>query len=169
MQLYHSPNDDGQPAIGPAQVPPGGTQSVYLYIDGGASASPGGTACDSGPGDEVCGYTLTLTGLTGLTLLGFTPDGGANVLHNLGSLELRVNGLDTDAPTPGPKRIGELVVDAVVGGSLELTSGEAIGADLSSEVLPVGEVVTVPEPGVLLQLASGSALLWCLGRRRARP
>jgi hypothetical protein len=168
-QVYHSPNDDGQPSAGPPEVQPGGVRSVYLYIDGGASASPVDTACDNGPGDEVCGYTLTLTGLTGLTLAGFTPDGGANVLHDINALEFRVNGLDTALPTPGPKRIGELLVNAVAGGSLELTSGEVIGADLSSEILPAGEVVTVPEPGFWLQLASGAALLACLGRRRARP
>jgi hypothetical protein len=167
-QVYHSPNDDGQPAVGPPAVPEGGVRSVYLYIDGGASASPVETACDTGTGSEVCGYTLTLTGLTGLTLAGFTPDAGADLLHDLSALELRVNGLDTQAPTPGPKRIGELSVNAVAGGSLELTSGEVIGADLSSETLTSGEVVAVPEPGALLQLVSGAALLGCLGRRRAR-
>ena len=167
-QVYHSPNDDGQPAAGPPSVPEGGVQPVYLYIDGGASASAGGTACDTGTGNEVCGYTLTLTGLAGLTLAGFTPDVGADLLHDLSSLELRINVLDTAAPTPGSKRIGELSVNALAGGSLELSSGEVIGADLSSEILPVGEVVAVPEPGVLLQLACGSALLACLGHHRAR-
>ena len=71
-QVYYSPNDDGLPAAGSAEVPPG-LQSVYLYIDGGALASPIGTACDTGSGNEICGYTLTLTGLTGLTLAGFHP------------------------------------------------------------------------------------------------
>jgi hypothetical protein len=167
-QVFHSPNDDGQPSGGPASVPPG-VQSVYLYIDGGALASPGGTACDSGSGDEICGYTLRLTGLAGLTLASFTPDVGADLLHALTATELRVNGLDTLAPTPGPKRIGELAVNAVTGGSLELTDGEAVGADLSSEILPVAEIVTVPEPGALLQLTSGTALLFCLRRRRMCP
>ena len=43
-EVYHSPNDDGQPAVGPPSVPAGGLQPVYLYIDGGVSASAGGTA-----------------------------------------------------------------------------------------------------------------------------
>ena len=60
------------------------------------------------------------------------------------------------------------MVNAVIGGSLELTTGEAIGADLASETLPVAEVVAVPEPRVLLQLASGSALLLWLRRKRGR-
>jgi hypothetical protein len=168
-QVFHSPNDNGLPAGGTPTVPGGGVQSVFLYIDGGASPSTIDTACDTGTGSEVCGYTLTLTGLTGLTLVGFTPDGGANLLHDLTALEFRVNGLDATAPTPGPKRIGELTVNAVAGGSLELTLGEVIGADLSSETLASGEVVAVPEPGVLVQLAAGVLLLRCLGSRRARP
>jgi len=167
-QVSHSPNDDGQPAAGPPSLPAGGVQPVYLYIDGGASASAGGTACSSGTGSEVCGYTLTLTGLVGLTLTAFTPDVGADLLYDSNTVELIINGLDTAAPTPGPKRIGELSVNAVAGGSLELTSGEVIGADLSSEILSSGEIVAVPEPGVLLQLATGGTLLACLGRRRAR-
>jgi hypothetical protein len=165
-QLFHSPNDDGQPAAGPPTVPAGGLQPVYLYIDGGAAASAGGSACDTGTGDEVCGYTLTLTGLNGLTLASFTPDGAANVLHDLSALEFRVNGLDSVSPTPGPKRIGVLQVNAVEGGSLELTSGEVVGADLASETLASGELAAVPEPAALLQLASGAALLGCLKRRR---
>ena len=167
-QVFHSPNDDGLPAGGTPTLAAGGVQSVFLYIDGGASASAVDTACDTGTGSEVCGYTLTLTGLTGLTLVGFTPDGSANLLHDTSGLEFRVNGLDTLAPAPGPKRIGELTVNAVAGGSLELTVGEVIGADLSSEILAGAEIVTVPEPGLLLQLAAGVALLRCLASRRAR-
>ncbi len=167
-QVFHSPNDNGLPAAGTPTIATGGVQSVFLYIDGGASASAANTACDTGAGSEVCGYTLTMSGLTGLTLVGFTPDGGANLLHDTNALEFRVNGLDSQTPTPGPKRIGELTVNAVAGGSLELSSGEVIGADLSSETLVSGEIVAVPEPGVLVQLASGVLLLRYLASRRAR-
>jgi len=167
-QLYHSPNDDGEHSAGAPSVPEGGARSVYLYIDGGALASAVDTACDTGSGSEVCGFTVMLTGLAGLTLAGFMPDAGADLMYDLTALELRVNGLDTAAPTPGPQRVGELLVNAVTGGSLELSSGEVIGADLSSEILPVAEVVAAPEPGFLLQLATGGTLLACLGRRRAR-
>jgi len=167
-QVFHSPNDDGAPAAGTPTIAEGGVQSVFLYIDGGAAPSAVDTACDTGTGDEVCGYTLTLTGSSGLTLVGFTPDGGANLLHDIDALEFRVNGLDTQAPTPGPKRIGELTVNAVAGGSLDLTAGEVVGADLSSETLASGEIVAVPEPAVLVQLAAGMLLLRCLTAHRAR-
>ena len=142
---------------------------MYLYIDGGALASAVGTACYTGTGSEVCGYTFTLTGLNGLTLVGFTPDGSADLLHDISGLEFRVNGLDTLTPTPGPKRIGELLVSGVEDASLELSSGEVIGADLSSEILPSAEVVYVPEPGVMPLLVTGVVALGCLGCRRARP
>lgn len=162
--VYHSPNDDGLP--GSTQIPSGGTQSVYLYIDGGPAASAGASACNDGAGDEVCGFDVELTGAGGLTLSSFTPDGGANLLVNFGAGSMKVNGLDTQLPTPGPHRIGELMVNAVVGGELELTSGEVVGADLGGETLATSTLVTVPEPGQLLLLGSGIGLLAVLPRRR---
>jgi len=167
-QVYHSPGDDGAPAAGAPSIPEGGVQSVYLYIDGGSSASQPGTACDVGQGEEVCGYELVLTGLTGLTLSSFTPDTGANLVVNLAAGGMTINGLDTVSPSPGPQRIGELQVDAAIGGALELTSGETVGADLQTDPLATKTVVTVPEPGWATALGSGLALLAALGRRRGR-
>lgn len=167
-QVYHSPNDDGVPAGGSPTVGEGGVQSVFLYIDGGAAPSLPDTACDQGLGDEVCGYTVTLTGLAGLTLASFNPDPGADVLYDSTALELRLNGLDTASPGVGPQRIGELLVNAVPGGLLKLTTGEVVGADLASEILAESTVVTVPEPTGALQLLGGIALLLGIGGRRAR-
>lgn len=164
--VYHSPNDDGLP--GSTQIPAGGAQPVYLYIDGGPVSSAVGSACNDGQGDEVCGYDLELTALNGLTLSLFNADVGANLLVNFSASSMKVNGLDTQSPTPGPHRIGELLVNAVVGGEVELTSGEVVGADLGSEILPTTTLVTVPEPGQLLLLGSAIGLLVVLGRRRAR-
>ena len=161
--VYHSPNDDGLP--GSTQIPSGGVQSVYLYIDGGPSASAG-NACDEGQGDEVCGYDFEVTGLNGLTLSAFNADVGANLLVNFSVASMKVNGLDSQSPMPGPHRIGELLVNAAVGGEVELTSGEVIGADLGSEILSTTTLVTVPEPGPLLLLGSGIGLLAVLARRR---
>ena len=104
-----------------------------------------------------------------MTLIGFTPDAGANLLYDVSALEFRVNGLDTASPTPGPKRIGELSVNAFAGGSLELTSGEVVDAGLSAEQLGSVEIVAFPEPGEVLQLGVGIALLACFARRRAKP
>lgn len=160
--VYHSPNDDGLP--GATQIPEGGVQSVYLYIDGGPGASAGGEACDVGGGDEVCGYDLEITALNGLTLSAFTPDVGADLMPNFSAGSLKLNGLDSVAPTPGPHRVGELLVNAAVGGEVELTSGEVVGADLVTEVLAASTLVTVPEPGVLLALGSGVLLLAGLAR-----
>ena len=164
--VYHSPNDDGLP--GSAEIPAGGMQPVYLYIDGGAVASEVGSACNDGQGDEVCGYDLELTGLDGLTFLFFTADVDADLLVNSSGSSMKLNGLDTQSPAPGPQRIGELLVIAAVGSELELTSGEVVGADLGSDNLSTTTLVTVPEPSQLLLLASGIGLLVLLARRRAR-
>ena len=59
-------------------------------------------------------------------------------------------------------------MNAVSGGVLELTEGEVVGADLSSETLVIPIVVSAPEPSGLLQLLSGIALLLGVGGRRAR-
>jgi hypothetical protein len=167
--IFHSPGDNGLPAGGSPTVAAGAAQSVFLYINGGAVSSAPGTPCDTGSGSEVCGFDLQLTGLSGLTLTGFTADPGANLVSNLSAGEIRLNGLDSLAPTPGAKRIGELVVDAPIGGSLDLASGEVVGADLGIEVLSAQTVVTVsvPEPGMAGLLLSGAALLVLLERRRA--
>ncbi len=165
-QVFHSPNDDGLP--GATQIPPGGVQSVFLYIDGGALASSPGDACNNGAGDEVCGFDLELTGLFGLTFSAFNADPGADLLVNFAAGSVRINGLDPVTPSTGPWRIGELLVNAAVGGEVELTSGEVIGADLASELLSPQTLVSVPEPGRLLMLASGFGLLLGLAPARAK-
>jgi hypothetical protein len=162
--VFHSPNDDGLP--GSTQIATGGVQPVYLYIERGSVASAAGRACHDGQGDELCGYDLEVTGL-GLTLSSFNPDPGANLLVNFTAGSMKLNGLDSQAPTPGPQRIGELLVNAIGAAEVALTSGEVVGADLTSEVLPTATLVTVPEPGSLLLLGSGIGLLAVLARRRA--
>jgi hypothetical protein len=166
-QVFHSPADNGAPAAGSPTIAEGGVQSVFLYVDGGALASAGGTVCDTGQGDEVCGFSLTLTGLGGLTLNSFSPDGAADLVVNQSTGQIVINGLDPVAPTPGPNRVGELFVNAATGGSVEMTGAEVIGADLQSEIVPTSTLVTVPEPSAALGWASGLALLGALRGRRA--
>lgn len=165
-QVFHSPNDDGLP--GATQIPSGGVQSVFLYIDGGAVSSSPGSACNDGAGDEVCGFDLELTGLAGLTFSAFNADTGADLLVNFSAGSIRINGLDPLASSAGPQRIGELLVDAADGGGVELTSGEVIGADLGSEVLSAKTLVTAPEPASLPMLVSGLGLLLLLARTKAK-
>jgi hypothetical protein len=167
VQIFHSPGDDGVPATGPATIAEGGVQTVFLYIDGGPTASAVDAACDVGVGDEVCGYELALSGIGGLTLASFNADPGADVMVALSAGSIAIGGLDTVAPAAGPKRIGELNVNSVAGGELALTGGEAVGADLTSETILPGTVVTVPEPMQVLLLGSGLILLASLHARRA--
>jgi len=166
-QVFHSPGDDGVPGAG--AIPEGGVQPVHLYVDGGSSPSAPGRACNDGTGDEVCGFDLELSGQSGLTFSSFAADPGADLLVNFSSGSLRINGIDAVAPSTGPQRIGTLHVNAVSGGEVALSSGETIGADLSSEVLVAQTLVAVPEPGQLAMLVCGGALLAGLARRgRAR-
>lgn len=167
-EVYHSPGDDGVSPGPGAEISVGAGQTLFVYISGGPSPTSSGERCHDGDGDELCGYELVLTGQGGLTLSGFTPDPAANIVANLSGNELRLNDLDTTTPSPGPRRIGELVVDAPASGVLELSSGEAIRADLSSDVLPMSTIVAVPEPTRLALLGSGLAWLSCLLRRRGR-
>jgi hypothetical protein len=164
-QLFHSPSDDGIP--GAPEVPTGGVQSVFLYLDGGAVGTAAGETCNDGDGDEICGFDLELTALSGLSFSAFTPDAGADLLVNFAAASVLINGLDAVTPAAGPVRIGELQVNAIEGGQVELTSGEVIGADLGSEVLSAQTIVTVPEPGHLLLLVSGIGLLVGLARKGA--
>ena len=109
-----------------------------------------------------------LAGLFGLTFSAFNADPGADLLVNFAAGSVRINGLDPVTPSTGPWRIGELLVNAAFGGEVELTSGEVIGADLASELLSPQTLVSVPEPGRLLMLASGFGLLLGLARARAK-
>jgi hypothetical protein len=163
-QVFHSPNDDGLPGSG--QIPSGGVQSVLLYIDGGGAISIPGRACNDGTGDEICGFDLELTALAGLSFDSFTADSGADLMVNFSAGSIRINGIDAVGPGIGPQRIGELLVNAVDGGEVELTGGETLGADLASENLATMTLVTVPEPGQLLMLLCGGGLLAGLSRAR---
>jgi hypothetical protein len=167
-QVYHSPGDDGVPAVGQATLPAGGVQSVFLYIDGGATVSGVDEACDTGAGDELCGFEFGLDAVSGLTLSSFSPDGGVDLVSNLSAGSIKINGLDTVSPSPGPHRLGELQVNSVAGGVLALYLGETVNADLSESRIPITAVVAVPEPGHLALLGSGLLMLSALYRRSAR-
>lgn len=167
-EVFHSPNDDGMQAGGSPTIAAGGTQPVYLYVDGGSTASTPGSPCHDGSGDEVCGFRVTLSGAGGLTIASFTPDGSADVVANESPASIVINGLDPVAPGTGPQRIGVLNVNAATGGSVQLDSGEVIGASLASESLVGGTIVTVPEPTALAMWAAGASMLVLISKGRAR-
>lgn len=162
--VYHSPADDGVDPGAPVTIPGSGQSTLFLYVDGGNSASSF-DACHQGAGDEVCWWDLHLEGQTGLSLDSFTASG--DVLSNLSGSVLRINGGDTNG-TLGPTKIGELTVSPSPGGTLELTAGNSVSSALNLHVIPPTTVVTVPEPGQVTLLAAGIGLLWHLNRRRSR-
>ncbi len=162
--LFHSSADNG---VANAVVAEGTGQAIFLYIESGVVASAPGAACDSGGGDEICGYDIDLTGVGGLTITAFVPEPSANLVTNLNAGTLKINGLDSVSPTAGPQRIGELTFDGTIGATLEVDA-ELVGADLSIETLSASTVVTVPEPQFMILLIAGALMLVALRTRRAK-
>jgi hypothetical protein len=161
---YHSPADDGQNpglvAIAPGQ------QSLYLYLFDGASPSSAGTACVSGSGDEICGWSIHVQ-LTGpSTIVNFVPETG--VVFSFSGTEFRANGLNSmpAASAPVPLRVGELIVNLADTGAVEVLSSESVNASLLLESVPQGDLVLLPEPSDWMLLGSGLGILGALNRHR---
>lgn len=163
--VYHSPADDGASPAGPPTVPSQVPEPLYLWIDSGATASAPGTVCDTGTGDERCGWRLSVEAHGG-TFTDFQPEPG--VVYDLSGDTLRVNLLDVTAPAAGPARIGRLdVVSTSLTGGVVTVEGAVVGASLEREPVESAAMVFIPEPGVPLSLAAGCALLCCLRSARS--
>jgi hypothetical protein len=173
-------------------------EDLELWIDGGPSASGDEEVCmlgeGGGSGDELCGADI-LFQLSGVGEFSrFVPDAGMSTLVYKpdcvfdeedecllppGTTQLRLNflsGLVT--PGIGPRRIGSLFVNSTGLNESTPTSvtafGEAAGANLQARPIAspadpeVVAVSSVPEPGAMLQLASGLLGLGFLYRLRRR-
>jgi len=168
--IFHSPADDG---VNPGTPPPLSAEApawVYLYVDAGTLSSAPGTACHAGSGEEVCGCDLLVEAGQNVRFLAFQPSG--DVRFTLTGSRLRANQLDALAPVAGPKRIGQLLVEATdpAGGPVLLSSASVVRAGLELTPLTSGELVFVPEPTVsVLRVSSFAALvLLSLVDRRLR-
>ena len=78
-----------------------------------------------------------------------------------------MNGGNAKNGTLGPTKLGELVVESDIGGSLELLPSQSVSSAL--ELVPIAQstLVTVPEPdSTRLLLAAGLTL--CILRQRLR-
>jgi hypothetical protein len=180
--IHGSPNEeldlwiDGGPSAS-------GDEEICMLGEGGGS------------GDELCGADILLQ-LSGVgKFRRFVPDAGMSTLVYKpdcvfdeeaeqcllppDTTQLRLNflsGLST--PGTGPRRIGALFVDSTGLDESTPTSvtafGEAAGAQLQARPIAspadpeVVAVSSVPEPGAMLQLASGLLGLVCLYRLRRR-
>jgi hypothetical protein len=183
--LYHSPGSTGaDPGTPPSFMAGGGIETMYLFLDAGAVPTETGIVCDNGNGDDTCGlhFKICLTG--DLTFVGsFAADVGVVQQSStvavpcvpgepsvLGT-ELNVAILTTASPLAVvPTRLGTIDVDTSGpnGGDGELTMLQTVDADLELTNGTTRPLFIVPEPGFLLQLVPGAALLWFLSRRTNR-
>ena len=78
---------------------------------------------------------------------------------------LRANLADQNDPTPGPKRLGQLRVEATgQGGDIVVNGLHAVDAALGLQPISNGTIVVVPEPDKLVQLAVGLLFLFVVSR-----
>lgn len=176
--FYHSPADDGVAATAPVVLTPGGSGSLFLYLQSSGIPSSDPTAvCVDAEGAEVCAAELVLHAAAPISFTGFVPDPGIDIVHALEPHVITINALDAVSPTVGPKRYGELQWSvAPIGcaaGSCDVTVDAAtiVEADLALAVpsLTTGSssLATVPEPGLGAALAAGILSLAWASRRRA--
>ncbi len=162
--IFHSPNDDGISGGSPAVIEPGTSQVVHLYLQGGVNATSIGEACNDGNGEEVCGFDLLLEAQSGVSFSSFVPD--VDTVWALDPSSFRFNGGDFASGTLGPVKLGDLVVDAQLGGSIDLATGQTADSALGLVDLTPSTLVIVPEPSRHLLLSAGMTALLALYRRR---
>lgn len=169
--VYHSVSDDGV-APGGTPVLPAPAGWLKLYVDRTTTGQSGvGTPCVDGDGEEICAWQVAIEAGPGVAFGAFLPQPG--VEYVLTADELRANALHGLSPDVEPIRLGALAVistNPATGGDVTLASAQVVTADFALE--PVAPktlaVVPVPEPGPLLQWASGVAALVVLSRWRKR-
>jgi hypothetical protein len=163
--VYHSANDDGVVTPSPVEIVPGAAFTVHLYIDGGSTASAI-DPCYLGTGDEVCSWELTVEGQHGLDLVGFVASAGGVSL--ISGTTLKYVGGDAINGTLGPEKLGDLTVQGITGGILQLHSSKSVNSALGLDALLETDIVTVPEPGFPTGLIAGIAGLAVCARARMR-
>lgn len=164
--IYHSPADDGFPANGPVEIPSGAPHTIYLYLDGGETASPE-TRCSDGSGDEICAWDLALEAFEGLVIESFVPE--SDTIARTTSTTIRMNGGDPWRGTLGRQRLGVIeVTGGPLGSRLDVMPSAAVASDLSVETVSQSTLIIVPEPRTLASLISGGTALAALGHRRRR-
>ncbi len=164
--IFHSPANDGVPPTGAVVVSTGGTRTLHLFMATGTVPSSTGVVCEDGNGDEVCAIEGQIAITGGSSLLDFTPNG--DVVFSLSSELLRFNGGDPIAGDLGSVKLGDLRIDAIEPGAIELASGASVAANLALEGLAVATLTTVPEPDAVISsaVAIGLVLFSRLARRR---
>ena len=163
--VYFSPFNNGDAPATPPEIPSSGQTMIYLYLDGGSSASLS-DPCFQGPGEEVCGWDIKIQAVGGLSLVSF--DGAGDVVSHISGDTLRFNGGDVGSGTLGAVKLGDLLVIGAADSSLELLTSQSINSMLGTETIAPSSLLTTPEPGLGLGLLIGSAFLGLSSRRAHR-
>jgi hypothetical protein len=164
--LFHSPLDDGVNPGAPPVLSGSPTETLYLYLDAGPSATGVGVACVDGDGDELCQWELGLAISGDASVASFTPDAGQDIVWASSGGALDATGGKATVGELGPIRIGELEV-SITGGawSANVAGGSIVDAGFALDGVHTG-TIAMPEPGLSLQLLAGGAALLVLARRR---
>ena len=163
--IYHSPADDGVDPGAPVPLSP--AQSFFLYADAGPISTGLGTPCFDGNGDEICAYRFCIETTGAVGIVSFVPDPAQDLVVSSDATRICATGGNALDGELGPLRIGELQVAVTGAGTVALTEGDAVAADLT-----LGAVTPrlLPEPGSVWQLAAGIAFLGLArARRQAVP
>ena len=123
VNVFQDPTNVGTPGAPPVNVTVGGPAvSLNLWYQQTGSNTSGPTVCNTGTGDEVCGWDIYVaTSAPGIVLQSFTPDAGAgsDVIGAISGNVLRANGGNPINGETGVHRIGTLLVSATTAGTRE--------------------------------------------------
>jgi hypothetical protein len=104
--LFHSPADDGLPAPSTPVESAIPLVTLFLYVDGGPVSTSTGTPCEDGDGDELCAWEFTLETTGDVTLQGFVPEPGIDLVERLSGSEFAAIGGNAVGGELGPTRLG---------------------------------------------------------------
>jgi len=162
VRVFHSPANDGVDPGGTQVIEPGDPVTLHLYIENDGIPTATGTVCEDGDGNELCGYDLTFEALGGIQFDVYSEV--ADTRQSLTATRLRLNAVEAVGGASGAIHIGDLTIDASVGTTVDLVSGQVLDASLNLAPVAPRSLVFVPEPGALVGLAGGLLLLVLLKR-----
>ena len=166
--VYHSPADNGVPAVSLPIEPGVPMVTLFLYVDGGPTPTTTGTPCVDGDGDELCAWTFTVVANGDVTIQAFIPDPGVDVVSRDDAGEFAVIGGDAVNGAAGPVRVGTLDL-SVSSTNWNLSRSEGSSIDAGFDLSTLGsQLIAAPEPSGLATWAASLAALGALARRRDR-
>jgi hypothetical protein len=138
-------------------------------VTGPEQSKAGEVSCETGTGDEICGFQLEIETTGGLTISDFTPTHASTRWYQPSPTHLRLNRVNSAGAAAGDYGtvvVGTVWVAGSAAGEIRITQySRAVDAflrfvDVTSTPTPV------PEPYGLALLLSGAALLAGLGAWR---